>query len=118
MKLMDQNYEPKITSRLPRKYRKFRIPTNVRFLDIEGATAQGVTHIEISALDRPGLLAVVAEAFHKAGIGILAARIATTGERADDGFTITLNGRSLDENEKEELKKAIITAVDSMPEED
>ncbi|MGN1356355.1 MAG: [protein-PII] uridylyltransferase [Succinivibrionaceae bacterium] len=118
MKLMDPNYEPKITSRLPRKYRQFRIPTNVRFLDIEGATAQGVTHIEISALDRPGLLAVVAEAFHKAGIGILAARIATTGERADDGFTITLNGRSLDENEKEELKKAIITAVDSMPEED
>ncbi len=117
MKLMDASFVPSITGKIPKKYRQFKIPTSIRFLEIEGASEQGVTHVEISALDRPGLLAVIAGVFQNAGISIKAARIATTGERADDGFTISLNGKALNLDEQNTLQEAMITKIDSMAEE-
>lgn len=112
MKLMDPTYEPPINEKLPKKYRQFKITTIVRFLDIEGAKEQGVTHIEISALDRPGLLATIARVFQINNINIHAARIATTGERADDGFTISLNGHALSIDEQETLQNSIIKEIE------
>ncbi len=96
---------------IPARYRQFNIRPSVSYLDIPGADQQGVTHLEVSALDRPGLLASIARVFQQEGMNILAARIATTGERADDGFTISLQGRSLNMEEKEELRQKLTAAV-------
>ena len=97
---------------MPKKYLQFKIKTAVTYLDIPGSEEMGVTHMEVSALDRPGLLASIATAIEELGINIHAARIATTGERADDGFTISLHSRSLNSSEKEQLRERVIRSID------
>ncbi len=106
--------DPGIT--IPKKYLQFNVPTTVRYLEIKGSEEQGVTHIEVSALDRPGLLAAIANTFQEQNVNIHAARIATTGERADDGFTISLNQKSLDQREKENLRQQLIASIDKFKE--
>ena len=45
--------------------------------------------IEISALNRPGLLASIGQVFNDCHINIHSAKITTFGERAEDVFTIS-----------------------------
>ena len=97
---------------IPRKYLQFKIKTVVQYLDIPGSEKHGVTHMEVSALDRPGLLACIASTLENLGINIRAARIATTGERADDGFTISLDGRALNDRTKEKLREKLTAAIE------
>lgn len=109
MSVMDSSsVKIKAPSFLPaKKYRNFSVPVRVHFLDIPGSEEQGNSHVEISALDRPGLLALIAEAFGELGIGIRDARIATSGEKADDGFTLTKGGKPLSVSDKGALREAI-----------
>ena len=71
------------------------------------------TNIEISALDRPGLLAKIGVTLNSLGCLILSARITTTGERAEDFFAITdLEGRPLSEERREQLRLHLIAAIE------
>lgn len=88
----------------------FRVPTRVHFLSDEEASHSSV---EISTLDGEGLLAKIGITLGKCGCLISAARITTTGERADDFFTVTdINGQPLDDSKKAELSAALYQALD------
>ena len=66
------------------------------------------TNLEISTLDQPGLLAKIGITFSNYGIFVRSARITTTGERADDFFSISdKQGRPLSERSKDRLAKAL-----------
>ncbi len=70
--------------------------------------------MELVASDRPGLLSKVGKAFLAQEIDIAAAKIMTIGERAEDVFYICGRDASpLDDAAKEELRKAIITTLET-----
>lgn len=86
----------------------FNVPTSVSFLE----TGCSHTHIEISTLDTPGLLAKIGIALKNSGCFILSARVTTTGERADDFFALTnAAGTALSEEEKARVRTALLEAL-------
>ncbi|WP_295350108.1 [protein-PII] uridylyltransferase [uncultured Succinivibrio sp.] len=88
----------------------FDVPTTIVYLDSENDKQ---TKLEISTLDRNGLLARIALTFARLGYQISAARITTTGERADDYFAITdINGLPLSLSQKNELSLELKAALD------
>lgn len=95
---------PKVSSSL------FNVPTTISYLKNHGSKQ---TCIEISTLDSPGLLAKIGITLGNCGCLISAARIATTGERADDFFAITdVNGLPLDAKQQELLSKALYEVLE------
>jgi [protein-PII] uridylyltransferase len=85
--LDDPEDYPDIVSRhTPRQLKHFKVPTEVL---IEQDPANDRTMLELSAPDRPGLLARVGRIFMEQGIALSAAKIATLGERVEDVFFIT-----------------------------
>ncbi|GIU46995.1 bifunctional uridylyltransferase/uridylyl-removing protein GlnD [Shewanella algidipiscicola] len=95
--------------KLPRKMKPFRVPTQVSFLP---ARKQGTTMMELIALDSPGLLAKVGDIFYRCQVTLLAAKITTIGERAEDFFMLqTADGKQLDPVQQEELSAALIEAL-------
>lgn len=105
---LDDKSQSLILSNSGRKI--FDLPTTISFLD-SGSEKQ--TKLEISTLDRQGLLAKIGITLGNLGCLISAARITTTGERADDYFAITdENGLPLDSIRKEELTTALKAALD------
>ena len=90
----------------------FDVPTRIVYLDSETGKQ---TKLEISTLDRHGLLARIGLTFAKLGYQISAARITTTGERADDYFAITdSNGLPLSLLQKNELSLELKAALDQI----
>ncbi|MCR5536262.1 MAG: [protein-PII] uridylyltransferase [Succinivibrio sp.] len=86
----------------------FEIPTKLTFLEGEHKH----TNLEISTLDEPGLLAKIGITFGNCGCLISAARITTTGERADDFFSICdLKGLPLDARTKEALSLSLMEVL-------
>ena len=70
------------------------------------------TNLEISTLDQPGLLAKVGYIFDKFSLLVRSARITTTGERANDFFSVTdKQARPLSERTKDKLEQALIKAL-------
>ena len=95
---------------LPRRLRPFRIPTRVRFEE----DRQGRTLLEVTALDRPGLLSRIAEALLACGVRLHSARVATFGARAEDLFHVTgPDGRPLDAGRRACLREALIERLDA-----
>jgi len=89
----------------------FDIKTKISFLE-SGSSKK--TRLEISTLDSPGLLAKIGKIFGNLGFMIEAARITTTGARADDYFSITdINGLPLSEEQQAVLIKELTLALDS-----
>ncbi len=72
--------------RTPRRMRNFDVPLTV---EAEDQAEHGITAIEITASDQPGLLSKIARAFLAVGVRVHNARIATVGERVDDVFFVT-----------------------------
>ena len=94
---------------IPNKLRQFRHPTIVTFLPERD---KKYTSLELSTLDVPGLLAKIGTVFQNNNLIIHAAKITTTGERADDFFSITdLNGNQLNEETKNSLKDQLIAEL-------
>lgn len=88
----------------------FKLPTVINYLEDQHRES---TSLEISTLDRPGLLAKIGVTFSSMSIFVRSARITTTGERADDFFSITdKQGRPLSERNKEKLRKALYLVLD------
>lgn len=97
----------------PNKPNVFGIPTTVTFND---ASSSNYTSVEISTLDTRGLLAKIGITLGQCGCLISAARITTTGERADDYFAITdVKGKPLNSRKKEQLYLRLCEALGSTP---
>lgn len=91
----------------------FKLPTQVNY--IEDHTNEA-TNLEITTLDQPGLLAKIGITFGRFELYVRSARITTTGERADDFFSVTdRQGRPLSERTKEKLANAICNVLDPKP---
>lgn len=94
----------------------FKLPTQVNY--IEDHTNEA-TNLEITTLDQPGLLAKIGITFGRFELYVRSARITTTGERADDFFSVTdRQGRPLSERTKEKLANAICDVLDPKPHEE
>lgn len=91
----------------------FNVPTKINFLK-EGGSKNSC--LEISALDSSGLLAKICITLGRCGCLIAAARVTTSGEKANDFFTITdVNGMPLDDARQQELLSALHAALDEPP---
>ncbi|MYL22262.1 [protein-PII] uridylyltransferase [Halomonas alkaliantarctica] len=108
--LDDPEDYPDIVSRhTPRQLKHFKVPTDVL---IEQDPANERTMLELSAPDRPGLLARVGRIFMEQGIALSAAKIATLGERVEDVFFITTKaGEPLTDPERQQQLRERLTEV-------
>ncbi|WP_194755839.1 [protein-PII] uridylyltransferase [Aliidiomarina indica] len=101
---------PKGYRPLSRRMRNFQVPTKVKFINLKN---QRRTTFELIALDRPGLIARLAHVLQRLDINLMAAKITTVGEQAEDLFIVASNQQeALTESERDVLKKAIIDALD------
>ena len=100
-----------VTRTLRRQARMFTTRTTAEF----GTSTSGdSTVLEIVAADRPGLLSDIGRVFIEQGVDIEAAKIMTIGERAEDVFYISdESGRPLDGSMRDDLRKALLTRLDS-----
>ncbi|MFI0474340.1 [protein-PII] uridylyltransferase [Halomonas sp. HMF6819] len=80
------DYPQIVTRHTPRQLKHFKVPTEVL---IEQDPANERTLLELTAPDRPGLLARVGRIFMEQDIALSTAKIATLGERVEDVFFIT-----------------------------
>ena len=106
-----ENYPTLIQRRTLRAYKQFMVPTEVTLSnDADGLC----TIMEVTAADRPGLLARVGEILSGFGTQILNARILTEGERVYDIFSITdeQGAPYSDPALCEEIRLAIIKGLD------
>lgn len=78
-------------ARLPRTLQQFPIETRVQFTQ---APSRPVTIMEVTAQDRPGLLYQLALALKHCNINLVAAKVATYGERAEDIFFINTHAQA------------------------
>ncbi len=99
-----------VTRPVSRRVRHFTVATEVRF---SRDPATGKTLLELTALDRPGLLAMVGQAFRECGVRIHSAKIVTLGEKVEDTFIISKHDNSpFDDPEAQEaLKDSIINQL-------
>ncbi|RUO38200.1 [protein-PII] uridylyltransferase [Aliidiomarina shirensis] len=94
---------------ISRRLRNFKVRTRVKFINLKNARR---STFELITLDRPGLIARLAAVFQQLDINLMAAKITTVGEQAEDLFIVASNNQeALTESEREALKTAIITAL-------
>ncbi|HCD16003.1 MAG TPA: [protein-PII] uridylyltransferase [Rhodobiaceae bacterium] len=74
-----------ISEKTRRTLKTFDLETQINF---DNQASEQASVIEISALDRPGLLFDLARALYQCNVSITAARVATFGERASDVFYV------------------------------
>ncbi|MDD8057529.1 MULTISPECIES: bifunctional uridylyltransferase/uridylyl-removing protein GlnD [Shewanella] len=97
--------------KLARIMKPFNVATHVSFLP---SARHGTSMMELITLDTPGLLAKVGDTFYRCGVTLLAAKITTIGERAEDFFILqTHSGAALDESQQQQLSEALILALKS-----
>ena len=101
-----------VNRRRATRLRHFDTPTNIHFSQ---DTAHGRTMLELVTADQPGLLSLIGRVFHKRGILLDAAKIATIGERAEDVFYITDRQHQPITNEKvlDELREVLTRTLNS-----
>ena len=97
---------------MPRTVRAFKIPTQIQFSKDQ---LSGLTTLEISTADRPGLLARIGSVLSQHGVTVQGAKIQTLGERVEDIFFLSDDkGRSLEDAALiAELKGELIEEMNS-----
>ena len=86
--------------------KNFSVATEVTFIP---SKHHGRTTFELVTLDRPGLIAKLAAILQQQNVTLLAAKITTIGEQAEDLFIVTTEQQTaLDDKQKQTLKKQII----------
>ena len=108
----DSIYEGRYNTRKPRQLKAFDHPTEVQF---EQDYLNGRTIMEISALDMPGLLSVIANVIAEMDINITHAKISTLGEKINDIFYLTspAGGTIADQATLDSLEKNLVNALDA-----
>lgn len=95
---------------LSRRMKNFEVKTRVKFVT---SKHQRRTTFELTTLDRPGLVAKLAAILQRLNVIVLAAKITTIGEQAEDLFIVsTTDNEALSDAEKEILKTQIIEQLD------
>ncbi|MBE0463583.1 MAG: [protein-PII] uridylyltransferase [Halomonadaceae bacterium] len=104
------DYPEIVTRHTPRQLKHFKVPTEVL---IEQDPANERTLLELTAPDRPGLLARVGRIFMEQDIALSTAKIATLGERVEDVFFITTkSGEPLtDPLRQQQLRERLIEVL-------
>ncbi|MDR5906323.1 [protein-PII] uridylyltransferase [Franzmannia qiaohouensis] len=104
------DYPQIVTRHTPRQLKHFKVPTQVL---IEQDPANERTLLELTAPDRPGLLARVGRIFMEQDIALSAAKIATLGERVEDVFFITTKGGEplTDPERQQRLRERLIEVL-------
>lgn len=89
------------------RHEVFRVPAEV---SIDNSLSSRFTVLEVTGLDRPGLLYEVTAALSRLSLNIASARIATFGEKAADVFYITdLTGEKITSAHRQEaIRRAIL----------
>ena len=109
-KLSEDNYCDIPLQNPSKRVKQFKVPFRVSFIKLH---LKDRTMIEITALDRPGLLSNIAQVFQQEKVNIHSAKITTFGEKVDDVFTIsTLDNYALTEQEKVSLSEKLIEEMD------
>ena len=110
LRYLDPDYKQVIQEkRTPRILKQFTFKTEVTIKD-------QIDHsiLSVTARNRPGLLATIANIFAELDITVLNARITTLGERVEDVFHINKNGQALGETEIRQLiTERICTELDT-----
>ncbi|MCZ6669246.1 MAG: [protein-PII] uridylyltransferase [Gammaproteobacteria bacterium] len=103
-------YARETNKRTPRRLKAFNRPTEIHF---EQDFLNSRTVMEISAMDRPGLLSTIANVIATLHINIMHAKISTLGEKVDDIFYLsTPEGKNItDQSLLDQLKKRMIEAL-------
>lgn len=100
-----ENHRP-----LSRRMKNFEVKTRVKFLP---SKHQRRTTFELTTLDRPGLVAKLAAILQRLNVSVLAAKITTIGEQAEDLFIVaSADNEALSEQQREQLKQQIVTELD------
>ncbi len=101
-----------VNRRRSNRLKHFDTPTTVHFRQ---DLARSRTMLELVAADQPGLLSMIGRIFHKRGILLEAAKIATIGERAEDVFFITDRAHKpiTDEKLLDELRQVLTRTFDN-----
>lgn len=96
-----------VRKRIPRQFKYFSVKTTIKFYADEYS---GLTRLEVTTADRPGLLAAIGEAFKQTKSKIHDARITTLGEKVEDTFIISnYNDQPIDDKQQREIiRKKII----------
>lgn len=99
-----------VNRRRSTRLRNFNTPTTVRFSQDE---AKKRTVLELVTADQPGLLSLIGRVFHKRGILLDAAKVATIGERAEDVFYVTDRSHQPITSEKtlEDLREVLVRTL-------
>ncbi len=99
-----------VTRRAPRQVRMFSTPTQIVWGDDD---RNHRTVLELVAADRPGLLCELGKVFMAEKVQLLAARIVTVGERAEDVFYVADgDGHPLDLPARQGLAAALKATLD------
>ncbi len=99
--------ELRVSRRLPRRYKPFARPTEIRFSE---DPSRRHTIMQLAAQDRPGLLAEVGYAFASCGVRLQQAKIATIGAEVEDIFFLTdRDNQPLHDPERQACLREIIT---------
>lgn len=108
----DSIYEGKYNARKPRQLKAFDHPTQVQF---EQDYLNSRTMMEISAIDIPGVLSVIANVIAEMDINITHAKISTLGEKIDDIFFLTTpDGNAItDQTVLDALEQGLVTALEA-----
>jgi [protein-PII] uridylyltransferase len=86
-------YRSETSKRTPRRLKAFDLPTEIHF---EQDYLNSRTVMEISSIDMPGLLSVIANVIATLHINIKHAKISTLGEKVDDIFYLsTPDGKNI-----------------------
>ncbi len=108
----DSIYQDKYNTRKPRQLKAFDHPTRVQF---EQDYLNGRTMMEISAIDMPGMLSVIANVIAEMDIDITHAKISTLGEKIDDIFYLTTPaGKAItDQAVLDALEQGLVAALEA-----
>jgi [protein-PII] uridylyltransferase len=83
-------------------------PPRILWLD---NAAQGQLIVEVRAMDRPGLLALLARALERAGVDIVWAKVSTFGSTAADVFSVVLPGTESEESVRVSVEKHLLAVL-------
>ena len=108
----DSIYEGGANKRTPRRLKAFDRPTKIHF---EQDYLNCRTVMEISSIDMPGLLSVIANVIASLNINIRHAKISTLGEKIDDIFYLsTAEGKNItDQTALDALEVRMIEALEA-----
>jgi [protein-PII] uridylyltransferase len=108
----DSIYQGKYNTRKSRQLKAFDHPTQVQF---EQDYLNSRTMMEISAIDMPGMLSVIANVIAEMDIDITHAKISTLGEKVDDIFYLTTpDGKAItDQAVLDTLEQDLVAALEA-----